>query len=460
MFIQNQRTELKRAIGYFRHSAEDRQENSVLIQKEKAEEYCRKYNIELIGYEADEGKSGLLGPEGRPGLSRILEYWAGNPSAPRIDYVVIYDESRWGRFQEPDKAAYYTIELLMRRNIRIIYFENNISPEEKPSEMSHLILSMKRSSAASYSRQLSGKVINGCIKVTQQGYSAGGSPCYGMSRLMLDAEKKPMYILKAGEHKAISNARIVFVPSEDDCTEIVRLIFQFFIKERKNLDTIAQNLNRMGKKAPRGGTWKRGNIMRILTNPIYVGTRVYNKTTQRLKTKRRSNPKDQWVVAPNCFQAIIDEVVFREAQERLQFMRKRYRHSVYLFRNAKRQIQQELKQLAIQRENTSMNTEISAKALAMLFSITRYEDTRKWSFVVRPNIFQHPFVIAIGIGRNKADCIEQCFAIPTTELSHHHFYSIREGDERFISFKADSEKIKSVLNTQSEISKSLSTISN
>jgi thioesterase domain-containing protein len=55
--------------------------------------------------------------------------------------------------------------------------------------------------AEDYSRQLSGKVFHGSVKVSEQGYSAGGTAVYGMARQLLDVNKKPVRILNLGEHK-------------------------------------------------------------------------------------------------------------------------------------------------------------------------------------------------------------------------------------------------------------------
>ncbi len=55
----------KKAIAYYRHSAEDKQENSVAIQRGHIERFALEYNIDVIHEEVDEGVSGLLA--NRPG---------------------------------------------------------------------------------------------------------------------------------------------------------------------------------------------------------------------------------------------------------------------------------------------------------------------------------------------------------------------------------------------------------
>ena len=51
----------------------------------------------------------------------------------------------------------------------------------------------------------------------------------------------------------------------------------------------------------------------ILTDERYAGTMIYNRTTQKLKTPSRRNPKDQWIRTPEAFEPVIDPRVFADA---------------------------------------------------------------------------------------------------------------------------------------------------
>jgi len=54
-----------RAVAYYRHSAQDRQENSIPIQQDQVRQFAQEHGIEIIKEFADAGKSGL-DVEGRP----------------------------------------------------------------------------------------------------------------------------------------------------------------------------------------------------------------------------------------------------------------------------------------------------------------------------------------------------------------------------------------------------------
>jgi hypothetical protein len=51
-----------RAIAYYRHSAQDRQENSIPIQQDQVREWARNHSVEIIQEFADHGRSGLTSP--------------------------------------------------------------------------------------------------------------------------------------------------------------------------------------------------------------------------------------------------------------------------------------------------------------------------------------------------------------------------------------------------------------
>jgi DNA invertase Pin-like site-specific DNA recombinase len=60
--------------------------------------------IEIVRTYADEGKSGLS-VEGRDAFKRLI----ADVVEGRADFemILVYDVSRWGRFQDTDESAYY-----------------------------------------------------------------------------------------------------------------------------------------------------------------------------------------------------------------------------------------------------------------------------------------------------------------------------------------------------------------
>jgi DNA invertase Pin-like site-specific DNA recombinase len=91
------------AAQYLRVSTE-RQKYSLDCQSERIAKYARENGFEVCHAYHDVGKSGLeIGR--RTGLSHPLQDVVGGKQSFRA--ILVYDVSRWGRFQDPDEAAHY-----------------------------------------------------------------------------------------------------------------------------------------------------------------------------------------------------------------------------------------------------------------------------------------------------------------------------------------------------------------
>ena len=96
-----------RAAQYVRMSTEH-QQYSTNNQADKILEYAQRRNIEIVRTYADEGKSGLsLG--GRASLQKLIA--DVETGVADFTLVLVYDVSRWGRFQDADEAAFYEYKL-------------------------------------------------------------------------------------------------------------------------------------------------------------------------------------------------------------------------------------------------------------------------------------------------------------------------------------------------------------
>src|SRR5450830_13271 len=116
-----------RAVQYVRMSTEH-QQYSTENQAEKIREYAKRRNIEIVRTYTDAGKSGLS-IEGRASLQRLIhDVESGTPD---FQIILVYDVSRWGRFQDADESAYYEYRC-RRAGIQVVYcaeqFENDGSP--------------------------------------------------------------------------------------------------------------------------------------------------------------------------------------------------------------------------------------------------------------------------------------------------------------------------------------------
>lgn len=307
-----------RAVAYYRHSAEIGQENSVEIQQDNVRSFAERHDIEVINEFADRGKSGL-NAEGRPAFNEMMD-WVRT----RDDFVLILvlDVSRWGRFQDTDLSAHYE-SLCTQHNKQVIYTNIGFTRDEDRL-INQLRKSIDRYQSAEYSRTLSKKVFEGAAKVAHQGYRPGGPPPYAFHRLMLNENKEPDRVLQPGQRKAIQNGRVILVPGEATQVEVVQEIFVLFVEKRYDERQIAGHLNASGTPSPGGVRWSESSVRHILTNQQYAGAVVYNRTTQRLKTKRRANPPEKWIVTPDAYDPIVSPELFEAAQAILANRKRRY----------------------------------------------------------------------------------------------------------------------------------------
>ena len=89
------------AAAYVRMSTEH-QQYSTENQADRIRDYAKHNNIDIVRTYADEGKSGLnIG--GREGLQNLI----ADVRAKETDFelILVYDVSRWGRFQDADESA-------------------------------------------------------------------------------------------------------------------------------------------------------------------------------------------------------------------------------------------------------------------------------------------------------------------------------------------------------------------
>src|SRR5271169_443662 len=211
-----------RGIAYYRHSARDRQENSVAIQQELVQKWAGENGVDIIHEFADRGKSGLTA-EGRDGFHDMMENWV--KQRKDFDFVLCLDVSRWGRFQDIDLSATYSAEC-KKHGKQVIYTTLGIPRPDDP--LYPVYVQFERFRAAQYSKELSVKVFHGCVKIAQQGYWAGGKPRYGFRRLLLNESRQPVQVLKPGERKSIQNQRVTLALGDEREVAVVRQIFREF----------------------------------------------------------------------------------------------------------------------------------------------------------------------------------------------------------------------------------------
>ena len=95
------------------------------------------------------------------------------------------------------------------------------------------------------------------------------------------------------------------MPGDPAHVEVVQEIFLLFVERGFDERQVAGHLNAKKIPSPGGVRWSETSVRHILTNQQYAGAVVYNRTTQRLKTKRRTNPREEWIVTPDSYDPVV-----------------------------------------------------------------------------------------------------------------------------------------------------------
>lgn len=300
-----------RAAQYVRMSTEH-QRYSTENQADAIRQYAERRGLQIVRTYADEGKSGLR-LDGRDALKRLIHGVESGDTD--FSTILVYDVSRWGRFQDADESAYY--EYICRRaGIEVQYcaeqFENDGSP------VSTIVKGVKRAMAGEYSRELSAKVFAGQCRLIEIGYRQGGPAGFGLRRMLVDEKGTHKGVLGRGEHKSIQTDRVILVPGEPVEIETVRWMYRAFVEEGKLEHEIADLLDSRNVLAEDGRKWTKGRVHQVLTNPKYVGDNVWNRVSHKLKKVRVRNSPDMWVRANGAFEPIVERYLFDAAQAIIQ----------------------------------------------------------------------------------------------------------------------------------------------
>jgi len=293
---------------YLRMSTEHQQyslENqSLAIQK-----YAEAHGFEVVRTYSDAARSGLV-LRRRIGLQQLLKDVVGGSSGYRA--ILVYDVSRWGRFQDTDESAHYEF-LCKSAGVPVHYCAETFTNDGTLPSL--IMKALKRTMAGEYSRDLGVRVFAGLKRVALQGFKTGGIAGYGLRRMLVSSSGVPKQELALGERKSIATDRVILVPGPSYEVQTVKEIYRMYISDRRSLCAIARKLN--SNRVPRPGhpNWDMSGVRTILTHPKYMGCAVFGQVSKKLHTPAVKVPKSEWTLKPGAFETIIDPTTFAEAQK-------------------------------------------------------------------------------------------------------------------------------------------------
>lgn len=214
----------RRAAQYLRVSS-DQQRYSLVGQSAQVAAYAERHGFEIVRTCQDAGVSGVS-TAGRKGLRALLADVVS--SQADYDTVLVYDVSRWGRFQNPDEAAHYEF-VCRQEGVAIVYCAE---PFGAGGVSDALLKQVKRVMAAEYSRHLSRTVTGAKRRYVAVGYWQSGGPSYGLRRALIGAGGKVERILEYGDHRPDGGGRVAPVLGPPEEQAVILRIYRCFIDER------------------------------------------------------------------------------------------------------------------------------------------------------------------------------------------------------------------------------------
>ena len=295
-----------RAAAYVRMSS-DRQALSIGTQLAAIHGYAEANHIEVVRVYEDAAKSGLQ-ISNREGMKRLLREVMDEPRP--FDLVLVYDVSRWGRFQDIDAAAYYEYTCRLH-GAQVIYVQEVFGSDDEP--MTALLKTLKRAMAAEYARELGVKTRAGQDRAVHLGYQMGPLPCIGLTRMAVDrvGNRRP---LARGQSKALQGERIAWGPGPPAEVELTRRIFSMYADTNATIRGVARQLRAVGKVAQDGRLFTESMVDRLLRCEALAGNFVWGSERYIGGPARKKRPATR---ADNVIEPVVPTDLWVRVQAKL-----------------------------------------------------------------------------------------------------------------------------------------------
>jgi DNA invertase Pin-like site-specific DNA recombinase len=300
-------TETARSAAQYIRMSTEQQDLSPLVQKEAIAAYAAAKGFEIVASYEDEGRSGVH-LKNRPGLLKLLR---DVTEASRFSAVLVYDVSRWGRFQDTDAAAYYEYHCKLHGS-DVIYVAEVFGDEANP--ISALLKSVKRTMAAEYSRDLSKKVRAGQHKVVSLGFQMGALPSLGYRRCSVSTDGLRRTVLESGQRKIALTDRIEWVLGPAKEVALVKRIFELYARGASIAD-VALLGSLEGWSDRSGRPLSAHCIGDLLRNEALIGNFVWGR--RLIQRSLLHTPESR---SNGCIPRIIENATWEAVQRRVALL--------------------------------------------------------------------------------------------------------------------------------------------
>src|SRR5271170_6963701 len=182
---------LTSAAQYLRMSTEH-QQYSLENQSTAILNYAESHGFRVVRTYSDAAKRGLV-LRHRKGLQQLLKDVVSE--TPDYKVILVYDVSRWGRFQDTDESAHYEF-LCKSAGVPVHYCAETFANDGTLSSL--IMKALKRTMAGEYSRELGVKVLAGQKRLALLGFRQGSRPGYGLRRMLVSPDGQAKQLMADG----------------------------------------------------------------------------------------------------------------------------------------------------------------------------------------------------------------------------------------------------------------------
>jgi DNA invertase Pin-like site-specific DNA recombinase len=281
-----------RLIGYIRVSTEEQaraDRSSPTQQRAAIHSLADRFGLPIEQIFDDLGVSGGSA-EKRPGFMALVAWCQAHPTTARAPgAVLVLNDSRWGRFDDPMESSYWMMELKKKAGWVVRFVE---ADDTEDKTVRSIMRALYAGQATAYRDQIKANAARGARGSAAQGFWQNEAPL-GYRREARDAAGRAR-VLEVGQRKG-DTERVRLVPGPASEVAAIRWAFETYAATGASLRTIADGLT---VRAP-ARRWSRGTVKALLTNPAYQGDVVWCRRPHdaSLKTSdptvRRTSPMNR-----------------------------------------------------------------------------------------------------------------------------------------------------------------------
>lgn len=276
---------------YIRVSTNRQEELSPISQLKTVYKYAMSHNMQIdldyifIEEEGISGKSVAKRDE-----FQLMIAHAKSKEHP-FESILVWKFSRFARNQE-ESIVYKS--LLKKNNVSVISVSEDIS-EDSLGPFASLIERIIEWMDEYYIINLSGEVTRGMTEGANNGNYQSVAP-FGYRW--------------TGDSK---NRQLVIHPEE---AEIVKLIYDKFIKDEMTMMDLARYINGLGFRTKRGGMFENRTINYILLNPVYKGYSRWTPNGRLTRDEMYDNTRS--IIVKGNYEPIVSEEIWQTAVDKLE----------------------------------------------------------------------------------------------------------------------------------------------